>query len=451
MFRGIGRRILMLMIILLAGVLIKNLVDSVWRVSDMDSKGLSSVITLVIMAFSATFLIPFKGSFKNRVRGFFKEVLLFLLIWLAASFSAALLHSPSYIQIGFLLALPYVLFRLGALPSIGRIRLRVLCEEQPVKLKGHVLLLSVAPFPKIVYLHGFSLKRIIRVLNGGARIVLRLPEDVFIKTFKHRQTLELQASLSSLVETVRGNLADEAAILCEARLHEDFFKIRVEIASDSLQVLGKLVENLRRLSPGPEGSIERALERWRALKPYAKPVSDPLGRALYPDPITGRLLIAGDRRDSEKLALQICLSQLRRNSMVLIMDCKERPGDEVEKGLVEKGYRLREKPVKTYRGHGGVEVVFANSASNKALLKKISSKPVVAVWLRNHVQGLRVSTPVEILTSNEPHAHSDFEANNMVLVNCERKLAESFLSFRHGFTLEGRTVLVSQKGVRILG
>lgn len=456
MLRGIGRRILMLIIILLSGVLVKNLIDSFWRFSGLDPKGLPSLIVIVTMMFSATFLIPLKSSFKNRVKRVFKEVLLFLLIWLAASFSAAILHSSSYIQIGFLLALSFFFFRLGAFPRVRRIGLRILCEEQPVELRAHTLLLSVAPVPKAVFLHGFGLKETARILKEGARIRLRLPEDVFMKSFKNRQTLEFRGSLSSLVETVRENIADGTAIMCEARPHEDSFKIKVEIASDSLQALRRLVESLSRLSPGPERSVEHALEDWRSLKPCVKPVSEALGFSLNPEPLAGRILIAGDRRDAEKLALQICLSQLRRDSIVLVTDDGEKPGDGsgsengVEKLLVEKGFRLRKKPVKTYRGRDGAEVVFADSSSNKPLLKKISSKPVVAVWLRNRVQGLTVDAPMEILTSGEPQAHSGFEANSMILVNCERRLVESFLPFRYGFALEGKTVLVSQKGVRIL-
>lgn len=50
-----------------------------------------------------------------------------------------------------------------------------------------------------------------------ARIHLRLPKDVFIKSFKHRETLRLEGSLSTLVETVMESFAEECAILCEVK------------------------------------------------------------------------------------------------------------------------------------------------------------------------------------------------------------------------------------------
>jgi hypothetical protein len=453
MLRGIVRGIMLFIMILLEGFMVKSVVDSVWFFSGLDPKGLSSLITIVAMAFSATFLIPFNSSFKKRARGFIKELLLFLLIWLSTAFAAALLRSPQYIQIGFLASLPYVFLRLGAFPGAGGIRLRMLCGEQSVEPGGQTLLLSVAPVPKAVFLQGFGLKGFTMLLKGRTKLRLRLPEDVFIKSFKHRQTLELWGSLSSLVKTVRENLAEGVAILCEARPRKGSFKTRIEIASDNPFALRRLVEGLSRLRPVQDGGLEQVLEEWCSLKPCVKPVSEELGLGLNQGSLAGRMLIAGDTRDAEKLALQICLSQLRRDSIVLVMGAGVEEGSEdgAEKLLVEKGFRLREKPVKTYRGRDRVEVVFVESASNRALLRKTSSKPVVAVWFRSRVQGLAIDAPVEVLTSKDPCPHPGFKADRMILVNCGRGLAESFLPSRYGFALQGRTVLVSQRGVRILG
>ncbi|MEM3647396.1 MAG: hypothetical protein QW334_04545 [Thermofilum sp.] len=455
MLRGLIRKILVLMTILVAGALVKSLIDSAWRSLGLDPKGLSSLITIVIIGFSATLLIPLKGSFKNRVRGLFKGLITFLSIWVAAAFSAAILHISSYIQIGLILALTYVFLRLRTFTRLGGIRLRILCEKQPVKLEGYTLLLSVAPVPKAVFLDGFSVRGAMRVFKGEARARLRLPEDVFMESFKHRQTLELRGSLSSLAEKAGEILPDGAAILCEAKPSGNSFKIRVEIASDSPQSLKRLSEKLRRLSPEPVGSVEHALEKWCSLKPCVKPVSEVLGYSFDTDLLTGRLLIVGDSERAEKLALEICLTQLRRNTVVLVTGGEGKAGDGlgdgVDKMLAEKGFRLSEKPVKTYRGRDGVEVVFAGNASSKALLKKTSSKPVVAAWLRNSNQCLMINAPVEVLTLGEPNAYLDFEAGGMILVECERSLAESFLPFRYGFAIEGKTALVSRKGVRILG
>lgn len=440
-----SKKILMLVAVLLAGAFVKNVIDLFWHFSGLDTKGLSSLISLLTMAFLTTFLIPL----KTRVKNIFKEALVFSSIWLAFSFSVALMRNPSYIQIGFLIAVPYASFRLGVFPKVGKIRPRILCEEQPSELRGHALFLSVAPIPKTIFLHGFSLKSIILVLKRKARFCLRLPEDIFMNSFEHHQMLELRGSLSNFVEIVRENLEDGSAVLCEARFHKGSFRMRVEISSDSLHDLRRLAESLNELNPSPDWDIERTLEAWRLLKPCAKPIP---GTSGFPNAgiLAGRLLIVGDNGNAEKLALKICLSQLRKNSMVLVMDGKGRDGDgpweEVEGLLTENGFRP-EKSVKTYRGRCGTEVVFADDLSNKALLKKISSKPIVAVWFRDRVEDL-VDAPIEVLTSKRPYTHTNFEANSMILVNCERSLIESFLPLRQGFVLEGKTILISQKGVR---
>lgn len=453
MFRRIVK-ILMFIILLLAAAAFKNVIDSAWHVSTgLDSNGLSSLITLVILAFSSTLLLPLGNTTRKRVRRFFKEALIFLSIWLAASFSAALLHQPKHVSIGFIPALLYVFFRLGLIPSIG---FRIICENPPEELKDHVVHLSVAPTPKVVFLQGFRLTGLLKVLKGEARIRLKHPENVFIKSFKHCQTLELRGSLSSFVRRIEESLTYEAAILCEASPRKSFFNFKVKIASDNSQALRSIVENLSRLDSDHDENFEIALEKWRALNPCVKTVSGALDEAgLKPSWVTGRLLIAGEQENAEKLALQICLSQLRRNTMIIISCDEESERDSLFQNMVgetlrEKGFRFFEKPVKTWRTRNGMEIVLANSISNRALVKKVSSKPVVAVWLRNSAKGFETGAPVKILTSREPYLHLDFEADNIMLVDCDRRLVENFLPARHGPALEGRTVIVSAGEVRVL-
>jgi hypothetical protein len=453
MLRGIVK-ILKLIAILIAAAAFKNLIDWGWRVSTgLDSNGLSSLVTIVILAFSFTLLLPLGNLVKKRIRRLFKETLVFLLIWIAASFSAALLHQPKHVSIGLLPTLLYVLFRLGLVPSIG---FRIICENPVEESGNHIILLSVAPTPRIAFLHGFSPTGLLKVLKGEARIRFKHPENVFIKSFKHCQSLELNGSLSSFVRRVEESLTYEAAILCEAKQRKGAFKIKVKIASDNLQVLRRIVENLSKLDSDHDENIEIVLEKWCALNPCVKPVLGVLGEAeLKPSWITGRLLIAGDWENAEKLALQICLSQLRKNTMAIALCseedlCRDSPFQRmIWETLRKKGFKFFEKPVETWRSHDGMEIVLANSVSNRAL-KKASSKPVVAVWLRDSAQGFNIDAPVKILTSREPYSHSSFEADSMVLTECSRRLAECFLPAGHRLALEGKTIMVSSGEVRVL-
>lgn len=453
MFRGIFK-ILKFIIILVAAALFKNLMDWIWRVSTgLDSNGLSSLITLLILAFSFMLLLPLGGPVKKKVRGFFNEVLVFLSIWMAASFSAALLHQPRHVPIGFIPALLYFFFRVGLIPSIG---FRIICEDPLEEAEDHVILLSVAPTPSVAFIHGFGFSGFLKVLKREARILLKHPENVFIESFKHRQTLELKGSLSSFVRRIEASLTHESAILCEASPRKGFFKIKVKIASDNLQALRSIVEKLSTLDSNHDENTEIALDKWRTLNPCVKPVPRALGETdLKPSWITGRLLIAGDQENAEKLALQICLSQLRRNTMIVVSCSEEELRDSlfqnmVGKTLGERGFRFFEKPAKTWRARNGMEIVLANNLSNNALMKKASSKPIVAVWLRNSVQGFEFNAPVKILTSQEPYPHPGFEADNVMLTECSRRLAECFLPTGHGIALEGRTIMVSAREVRVL-
>ncbi|MEM4169027.1 MAG: hypothetical protein QXY99_02950, partial [Thermoproteota archaeon] len=189
-----------------------------------------------------------------------------------------------------------------------------------------------------------------------------------------------------------------------------------------------------------------------SLKPYVNPAPELLD--LNPSRLAGRLLIVGEEKGTEDLALQLCLSQLRRNTMIIIVDVKGRTGDELKRRLVEKGFRptgsrLRKKPVETYRCNGGMEVVFADEASGEALLEKPLSKPVAAIWFRGHARNLGVNAPIEILTLKKPRVCSGFEADNVILMGCRKEHVESFLPAR-GLAFEKRTVLVSKQGVRVL-
>jgi hypothetical protein len=452
MFRGIVK-IIKILIILVAAAVFKNLIDLAWRVSTgLDSNGLSSLITIVILVFSFALLLPLGNPVKKRVKRFFKETLIFLLIWVAASFSVALLHQPKHASIGFIPAILYFVFRLGLVPSTG---FRIICENPIGEAKDHAILLSVAPIPRVAFLHGFSPKGLLKVLKGEAIIRLNHPENVFIKSFKHRQTLELNGSLYSFASKVEASLTHEAAILCEARPRKGFFKIKVKIASDNSQVLRSIVEKLSKLDSNNDEDVEIVLEKWRALKPCVKPVSRALGEAgLKPSWITGRLLIAGYQENAERLALQICLSQLRRNTMIIIRCSEEDLKDAlshnvIRKTLRENGFRFFEKTVETWRTRDGMEVVLANSVSNR-VLKKALSKPVVAVWLRNSAEDFEFDAPVKILTSPEPYPHPGFEADNVMLMECNRRLAEWFLPAGYGIALEGRTIMVSAGEVRVL-
>ncbi|MEM2980074.1 MAG: hypothetical protein QW385_01675 [Thermoproteota archaeon] len=446
-------KILKFLIILVAAAVFKNLIDLAWRVSTgLDSNGLSSLITIVILVFSFVLLLPLGDPVKKRVRVVFKETLIFLLIWMAASFSVALLHQPKHASIGFIPALLYFFFRVGLVPSTG---FRIMCENPFEEPKDHLILLSVAPTTRVAFLHRLSPTGLLKVLKGEARIRLNNPENVFIKSFKHRQTLELNGSLSSFVSRVEASLTHEAAILCEASPRKGFFQIKVRIASDNSQVLRSIVEKLSTLDFNNDENVEIVLEKWRALKPCVKTLPRALGEAgLKPSWINGRLLIAGDQENTEKLALQICLSQLRRNTMAIIW-CNEEPDkdslfhDMIGKTLRENGFRLFEKTVETWRTRDGMEVVLANSVSNR-FLKKASSKPVVAIWLRNSIEGFEVDAPVKILTSQESYPHHGFEADNVMLIECSRRLAEWFLPSGHGIALEGRTIIVSAREVRVL-
>ncbi len=452
---SIIKTILKLAAVIVSGSFVKRLLDSIGFSLGLDLGGLTSLIAVAAMAFLTMSLLFPRKHFKNGLRRAFKRVFSFLLIWLTAAFFSALFHTRYYTQIGFIAAFLYVVLTVRKPPNaeIRLSRLRIVCKEEPAQPEDHAILLSLAPVPRVAFLHGFGPSGLLKVLTGRARLSLRLPEDVFIESFKHRQTLKLKASLSSLVEAVGKSVTGGIAILCEAKPARELMK--VEAASDNPQALEGFAEVLRRAGPGSGQGVRQALEEWFSLKPYVTPVPG----LLDPNPVrlAGRLLIVGERRNAEDLALQLCLSQLRRNSMSLVVEAKGRTGDtgdEVKRKLVEKGFkptgnRLLKKPFETYRCRGGMEVVFAGEPSGEALLKKKQSKPVAAVWFRGIARSLDVNAPIKILTLKKPWVCSGFEADNVILMGCKKELVESFLPSR-GLALEGRTVLISQQGVRVL-
>ncbi|MEM2946232.1 MAG: DUF4199 domain-containing protein [Thermoproteota archaeon] len=449
---SIVKTVLKLGAILLSGSLVKSLLDSIGHFLSLDLGGLTSLIAIAVMAFLTMFLLLPRKYFKESFRTAFKRGFSFLLIWLVAALLSALFHIKYYNQIGFIAAfLCLVLFTRESPNSKIRLsRLRIVCEEEHIIPEDHAILLSLAPVPRVAFLHGFSLGGLLRVLRGRARLRLRLPEDAFIESFEHRQTLKFKGSLSSFVETVGKSLPSNTAILCEAKPSMGLMK--VEVASDDPQALEEFKKTLSEAGPGSGQDIRQALEEWLSLKPYVNPAPEMLD--LNPSRLAGRLLIVGEEKGAEDLALQLCLSQLRRNTMIIIVDAKGRTGDELKRRLVEKGFRptgsrLRKKPVETYRCNGGMEVVFADEPSGEALLKKTLSKPVAAIWFRGHARNLGVNAPIEILTLKKPRVCSGFEADNVILMGCRKEHVESFLPAR-GLAFEKRTVLVSKQGVRVL-
>lgn len=449
------KTVLKLAAILLSGSLVKSLLDSIGYSLGLDLGGLTSLIAMAVMAFLTMSLLFPRKYFKENARRFFKRVFSFLLIWLTAALFSALLHIRNYTQIGFVAAFLCVVLVMHESPNskIKLSRLRIVCEEEYVQPEDHAILLSLAPVPRVAFLHGFGLGSLLKVLRGRARLRLKLPEDVFIESFEHRQTLKFQGGLSSFVEVVGKSLTGNTAILCEAKPGREL--MNVEVASDNPQALEEFKKILSGVGPGSGQDIRRALEEWLSLKPYVMPVPELLD--LNPSRIAGRLLIVGERKGAENLALQLCLSQLRRNSMILVVDVKGRTedaGGEVERRLVEKGFRpsgsrLRKKPVKTYRYRDGMEVVLTDEPSDEALLKKTLSKPLAAIWFRDLARNLDVKAPIKILTLKKPWVRSSFEADNVILMGCRKELIESFLPSR-GFALEGRIVLISKQGVRVL-
>ncbi|MBO3832500.1 MAG: hypothetical protein FGF51_03830 [Candidatus Brockarchaeota archaeon] len=452
---GIIKTVLKLAAVLLSGSLVKRLLDSIGYSLGLDLGGLTSLISMVVMAFLTMSLLFPRNYFKENVRRIFKGAFSFLLIWLMSALFLDFFRIKHYTQIGFIAASLCVVFvtRKSLNAKIRLSELRIVCEEEAVQPEDHTILLSLAPVPKVAFLHGFDLGGLLKVLRGKARFHWKLPEDAFMESFEHRQTLKLKGSLSSFVEAVGKSATGNTAILCEAKPSRQLMK--VEVASDNPQALEEFKKILKEAGQGSGQGLRQALEEWLSLKPYIMPV--PWLIDLNPSRLAGRLLIVGERRDAEDLALQLCLSQLRRNSMAIVVDVKgisEDTEGEMKKTLVERGFkpsknRLRKKPVKTYRHHGGMEVVFANGPSDEALLKKTLSKPLAAIWFRGLAGNLDVKAPIEILTLEKPWIRSGFEADNIILMHCKKELIESFLPSR-GFALERRTVLISQQGVRVL-
>jgi len=299
---------------------IRRFLESLWLVSTgLDSNGLSSLITIIVMSFSLTLLFPIANNKRKNLNRFFKEVFIILFIWIFSSFSAALFHQPRHASIGLIPVFFYVFIRLSLSKSVG---LRIVFEKYsyPDSLpKGNSILMWLAPTPRIFISSGIGLRSILKVLKKEARIVIKTPEEIFVRSFSNVRVFELQGSLASFVRVVVEGWRREAAILCEAKPIEGFFKLRVKIASDDMQVLNNIAERFTKLDY--EEDLKWAFEKWLSLKPCVKPIELSHNNSLLqPERIPERIIVTGAVEEAEKFALQACLSQLRNNSTILIVD-----------------------------------------------------------------------------------------------------------------------------------
>ncbi|MEM1557615.1 MAG: hypothetical protein QXT26_00360 [Thermoproteota archaeon] len=441
-------RILSFAIVLLIGIAIKHFLESLWLVfTGLDSNGLSSLVALIAMAFSFTLFLPLKDGSRIRMNRLFKEVFIFSFIWISVSFSMALLHQPKHVSIGLIPALFYVFLRLSIPTIIG---LKVILEEYSEIRRDDTILMWVAPTPRIFVTQGIGLRSILGILRGKAKATITTSGDLFVKSFKNIRIVELQGSLASFVRTVADIWNREVAIVCEAKPEKGLFKLRVKIASDDKQVLNNIVKNLSKLD-GKE-DLKWALEKWLSLKPCVKPIKLANSSVLLkPGIVPERLFVAGSIEEAERFALQACLSQLRSNSMILIINGEEDPVFEskIEKALKAECFKPNRSRLRTFAAHGKIEAVLIRKTDLKEkLIRKISSKPLVAVWLRECSEDLDLNTPLKVLTCS---MHKPIlEADGLLLLDPDKSILDSFIPARYGFSLQGKTVMVSANGVRIL-
>jgi len=435
--------------VLLMSIVVNRFIEYLWLFfTGFNSNGLSSLFTLLLMVFSFTLLLPLKKENRIRISRVFKEALIFMLIWIGASFSVALLRQPKHASIGLIPAMFYALLKL-AKPGFN---LRILLREYSEVSPSSTIIMLVAPIPRVLIAQGLGLRSVLKVLKGRARIAANTPGEVFLKSFKNIGVIELQGSLASFVKAVANNWNRETAMVCEAKPGEGFFKIRVRIASDNIRILNNIAEWFSRLEG--EEDVNWALKKWLSLKPCVKPIVLPHYKvSLPPETVPERLLVAGNAGDTDRFALEACLSQLRTNSRILILNGREDScfEENVEKILLEKGFKPynRNQP-KTFRIRGGMEaVVLKKTDLNGKLVEKFSSKPLVAVWLKDSSEDPELDSPLKILRYATPEPKSFLEAEGLLLLNPSKEVLDSFLPTRQGFPLQGRTVMVSAKGVKI--
>lgn len=442
-------RIIAFAAVLFASIIVNRFLERLWlSFTGLESNGLSSLFTLLLMIFFFTLLLPIKHESRIKMNIMFKEVFIFILIWISASFFIALLHQPKHASIGLIPAISYAFLKLVN-PSF---RLRILLKEHPEASFHGTILMWVAPTPGVSVARGLGLRSILKVLRGEARIAVNIPGEIFVKSCKNIRNMELKGSLASFVKTVVNNWNREAAIVCEAKPGEGFFKIRVKIASDNIQVLNNITKRFSKLDG--EEDVNWALEKWLSLKPCVKPIMfTNNGFSLPPEIIPEKLLVAGNAEETEKFALKACLSQLRINSNVLIIDGEEDPcfEEKVEKILRAEGFKPLRRQPKAFRTGGRMEVILIKKTElNGKLIEKVSSKPLVAVWLKGCLEEPELSVPLKILTYNMLRSKPVLEADGLILLNPDRELLNSFLSKGQSFLPQGKTIMVSTRGVRIL-
>ncbi len=435
--------------VLLMSIVVNRFIEYLWLFSTgFDSNGLSSLFTLLLMIFSFTLLLPLKKENKIRISRVFKEVFIFMLIWIGASFSLALLRQPKHASVGLIPAMLYALLKL-AKPGFN---LRILLEEYSEVPPGSTIIMWVAPTPRVLIAQGLGLRSVLKVLKGEARVVVNTPGEVFLKSFKNFRVIELQGSLASFVKAVANNWNRETAIVCEAKLGKGFFKMRVRIASDNIQVLNNIARCFSRLEI--EEDVNWALKKWLSLKPCVKPIVFSDYRvSLPPEIVPEKLVVVGDAGDTDRFAFEACLSQLRTNSRILILNGGEDSffEEKVGKMLVEKGFKpYNGNRPKTFRTRGGMEVVILKKTDlNGRLVEKVYSKPLVAAWLKDSPEDPELDSPLKILTYATPEPRSFLEVDGLLLLNPSREVLDSFLPTRQGFSLQGRTVMVSARGVKV--
>jgi len=445
-------RILSFAAILLVGIAVNKFLESLWLAyTGLSSSGLSSLAALIIMAFSLTMLLPFKRESRARINRVFRQVSIFLLVWITASFTAALLNQPKHASIGLIPAFLYAFSKIGVRKVVG-FRIILESEEYSSISRSNTLLMWVAPTPRVFATQGFGLRSILNVLRGRAKIAVNTSGETFIKSFKNTRVVELQGSLKSFVETVAENRSRETAIVCEAKPVSGSFRIRVRIASDDTQALERVVNSFSRLDSRED--LKQALEKWLSLKPCVKPIKlAKNGVSLQPEEVPERLLIAGNSEGVEELALQACLSQARRNSAIIIVDGSEENVFEsrVWRKLEAEGFKPCRNRAKTLRNSNGTEVTLVKKSSLKEeLIHKASSKPIVAAWLREYQEDPGFNAPLKVLTCSTPEAKPVSEADGLLLLNPERELLSCFMPERYCLSLQGKTVMVSVDGVRVL-
>ncbi|MGQ9479109.1 MAG: hypothetical protein ACUVQ0_03675 [Thermoproteota archaeon] len=441
--KNIAKIIIFIIILLILPSLGKT-IESAWMLlTGYTSNGLSSLATLLLLAFSITLILPLKDPLRNRFKGFFKKALVFLTIWMTISFFVALMGQSRHAPIGFAASILYLCVKhLGPGKSW-----RIICEETSLNHERQGILLSIAPSPRIVFLHRLDFNGLLCIVRRRSRVVSKTPEKVFMKSFKYSRSLEFQGSLLSLASILEEIRDPEVVVLCEAVQRRESLKVSVRIASDNPGLLNRVSQSLSRIKHDYPEDFEAAFEKWYNLKSCVKPVTGPEGLNIPYELIYGRTLIVGEADD---FALQVCLSQLRRNSMILIVGNRDPVFEEKVRMSIKAGcLRQRGIGLRACKAGNGVEIFFAEGCEIDPL-RKWFSKPLVAVWFRDPSMFFDIDAPVKLITARSAEEGSRLEVDKTILVNCNSSLAEYFLPTGYGLLLQGRTILLTNGEVRIL-